>query len=457
MRAPRESGIPLRVVPLRYAAALVASVLFGLAIVPDWGTYSDAAVTWVILGVLVVGALFWTTRQEESPPLPLRITAPAVWAGVLVLAAYAAWAPDPLLYPVGSWALGRAAQWGVFATIWSYGPTLVRPEARWGRHLRFAVLAALVAFMGVQTIRTSPAPQIDVWTVQQEGAAVFLSGKNPFQDVRLADTGPRTATDVPYVYPPLQLYVSTAAWALFGDVRYASLLALILLGLATRALAVKTSGGTLPALLEDAPALFIWCTPKLAFILEQAWIDPIQLFWCSALLLAWRRPWAVAVLAGFVLGAKQTMALVVLPVGLALGFTLRQWLLAGAVALLPMLPWLLWDFRAWKHANFDFLNALPLREDALTVVTWARQRLHLRIPWVVGFIAAALIVARAGWRGRQGIGRATITALTAMTLFFTFNKWAFANYYFTLLGLAALAAAASLTPREPLSEAAPPP
>ena len=66
----------------------------------------------------------------------------------------------------------------------------------------------------------------------------------------------------------------------------------------------------------------------------------------------------------------------------------------------------------------------------------------------------------AAWRGKQALGSTAITALTAMTLLFTFNKWAFANYYFTLLSLAALAAAASFSAdvqplelkRKPLSQ-----
>jgi hypothetical protein len=368
----------------------------------------------------------------------------------------------PLLYPKGDWHLGRGAQWALCAVIASYAVSGFRRETSWVRAARFAVIVGLVTTVGAQTIVTSPSPEIDVWTVQQEGAATLAAGKNPFQAVHLKDTGPRTADDVPYVYPPLHLYVSTTAWALLGDVRYAMLLAVILVGLATRWLAVRASAGRFPPILEDAPALLIWCTPRLPFILEQGWIDPVPLLWFSALLLAWHRPWLAAVLSGLVVGAKQTMLLVVLPVGLALGFTLPQWLLAGAVVLVPLAPWLAWDFRAWKHANFDFLNALPQREDGLTIATWAQRRLHLTIPPVMGFVSAALVVGLAAWRKRKGLDRAAVTALTAMTCFFVFNKWAFANYYFTLLGLAALAAATSLgeptRPAEPeLSSASPPP
>jgi hypothetical protein len=165
----------------------------------------------------------------------------------------------------------------------------------------------------------------------------------------------------------------------------------------------------------------------------------------------------MAALAGLVLGAKQTMMFLVAPVGLSARLQVRHWLLVGLVGLLPLVPWLVWDFAAYKHANFDFLNALPVRDEALTVVTWARRRLGLHVPYVLGFVGALLAIAIAARRGRQPLGPTAITALTAMTLLFTFNKWAFANYYFTLLSLAALAAAASFgadlkplrTPAEP--------
>jgi hypothetical protein len=37
-----------------------------------------------------------------------------------------------------------------------------------------------------------------------------------------------------------------------------------------------------------------------------------------------------------------------------------------------------------------------------------------------------------------------VALATTYTVFFVFNKWAFANYYFTLMALSALAAAAAL-------------
>lgn len=437
-----------RRIPTGYAAALLASLLFGWAIVPNRGAYSDPAMTMVVFGTIVVGWRFIVgLRKRAEVLLPTLIVALLAWGGCLLMAGTAYRDTGLLLYPATDWEIGRTAQLGLLLALITYLPSMVRwREPRWLRHLRFVLLAACIAVAGRDAYATSPAPTIDVWTVQQLGAAAFFEGKNPYQEVHVGDTGPRTADDVPYVYPPLQLYLTAPAWRLFGDTRYTMLGAALLLGFALRALAARFGGKALPAIIEDAPALFVWCTPKFFFILEQAWVDPVQVCWCSLLILsaAWQKPWLTAVLAGLVVGAKQTMLLFAGLVGVGLRFTWRQWAVAGAVALSTFLPWLIWDFKAWKHANFDFLSALPVREDALTYITWIRRKLKVEIPYVLAFPAAFAVASLAAWKGKRSLGAITMAAVATMTSFFVINKWAFANYYFTLLGLSALAAAASL-------------
>jgi hypothetical protein len=320
------------------------------------------------------------------------------------------------------------------------------PDLRSVRHLRFAFVAACIVAAGIDTYKTSPTPRIDVWTVQQQGDAALAKGLNPFQQVAAGDTGPRTANDVPYVYPPMQLYVTLPTWLAFNDSRYTMLIATILLGFMLRLIVAKLGGKELPAIIEDGPALFVWCTPKLFFILEQAWVDPVQIAWCTALVLSavYRRPMVMAVIAGCVLGAKQTMFLFVGLFGLSMRFTLRQWATTLGVAVASYLPWLVWDFRAVKHANFDFLNALPLRPDALTFITWVKHKFDVDVPPIFAFPASFVLTGLAAWKMPGTRARVTIATVATVTVFFIINKWAFANYYFTLLGLSALAAAASL-------------
>lgn len=436
-----------RQVPAGYAAALLASFFFGWAITPSRGAYSDPAMTMVVLGTIVVGWRYVVDFRGRTDLLPARVLAPLAWGGAIAMA-FTAWNDaEIIIYPVKFWELGRKAQGWLLIALLAYLPSMLKwAEPRWARTLRFVFVAACVAAAGHDTYKTSPTPRIDVWTVQQQGALALFEGKNPFQEVHVGDTGPRTANDVPYVYPPMQLYVTAPAWKLVGDTRYAILAAALLLGFALRAIARRFGAHQLPAILEDAPALFVWCTPKFFFILEQAWVDPVQIAWVSALVLAaaMNRPWLTAVLAGLVVGAKQTMLIVAGLYGFGLRFSLKQWAVAGGVALATFLPWMLWDFGAWKHANFDFLSALPVRPDALTYITWVRRKFGVEIPYVLAFPASAALIGLAAWKGPRTIGRLTMAVVASVTIFFVINKWAFANYYFTLLGLSALAAAASL-------------
>ncbi len=436
-----------RQVPVGYAAALLASFLFGWAITPSRGAYSDPAMTMVLLATIVVGWRYVVNFGGRVDLIPARALAPVVWGCAIAMAFTAYNDAEIIIYPVKFWELGRKAQGWSLIALFAYLPSMLKwAEPRWARHLRFVFVAGCITLAGVDTYRTSPTPRIDVWTVQQQGAAFFLEGKNPFQEVHAGDTGPRTANDVPYVYPPMQLYVTSIAWKLTNDVRFAILAAAILLGFSVRAIATRFDAKTLPAILEDAPALFIWFTPKFFFILEQAWVDPVQIFWCSALILvaAFNRPWATAVLVGLVVGAKQTMLLFAGLIGLGLRFNWRQWVLAGSVSLATFLPWMIWDFKAWKFSNFDFLSALPVRPDALTYITWVRRKFGVEIPYVLAFPGAFAIVGLAAWKVRKSLGPLTMAGVAAMTVFFVINKWAFANYYFTLLGLSCIAAAAAL-------------
>jgi hypothetical protein len=436
-----------RQIPVGYPAALLASFLFGWAITPSRGAYSDPAMTMVVLGSIVVTWRYVVDFKGRLDLVPARIVAPLAWGVVLAMAFTSYNDAEIIIYPVKFWDSGRRAQSWLMIALLAYLPSMLKwQEPRWARHLRFVFVAVCIGVAGVDTYVTSPRPNIDVFTVQQTGAAALLEGKNPFQEVHVGDTGPRSASDVPYVYPPMQLYVTVLAMKLKSDTRYAILVAALLLGFALRAISKRFGADKLPAILEDAPALFVWCTPKFFFILEQAWVDPVQIMWVSALVLAaaLNRPWLTAVLAGLVVGAKQTMLIVAGLYGFGLRFTIKQWALAGGVALATFLPWMIWDFNAWKHANFDFLSALPVRQDALTYITWVRRKFAIEIPYVIAFPASAALIALAAWKGPRTIGRITMAVVASMMVFFVFNKWAFANYYFTLMGLSALAAAAAL-------------
>jgi hypothetical protein len=433
-------------IPLAFGFALLVSFLFGLSISFARGFYSDIGLAVVVMALCV---LIFHYRQLFLPELPALPAAVAVkgliWTGLLGLI-FTGWNDGGLLmYPAKHLEGARVAQAAIILILLSYLPAIV---TRWSepailRNLRVLALAAMVMIGGIDVIRSSPRPPIDVWAVQQQGAVMLLEGKNPYQYLALKDTdGLRHAHDVPYVYPPFQLLVSLPAYRLLGDVRYAMLLAILITGAALRWI-VQMARQPLPSVCEDAPALFFWLCPKLFFILEQAWVDPIQVMLISLTVVAHvsKRPIVTAVLMGLTLTAKQTMFWMVGLGGLMFGFTLRQWLITALTGAASVLPFALWNFEALQHATYSFVNALPARPDALTLGNWVSRTFAVDVSPRWAFPVAGAVAGLSVWKLRGSVARFAVAVVLTYAAFFVINKWAFANYYFLLMALAALAAA----------------
>lgn len=430
--------------PLGFAVLLLASFLFSMAITFNRGAYADGALTLILggLGILVVCSLESGRRgvvAERNPRLQLQI----VWLGLLVMLFHGI-NDEVIIYPIRPWDLGRKMQLVALGLLFTYVPFLTGRwrEHRWVRWGRFGVFAIVVALAGRDAIRASPSPRIDVWTVQQAGAAELKAGRNPYRTVAVRETGPTGLDSVPYVYPPVQLYLTLPAYAAMGDVRYTMLAAIVLAGIGMRYITGRARA-ELPAIAEDAPALYLWLTPKLFFILEQSWIDPVQVMLIVFAYAAYvsRRPYLAAFVLGFVLASKQTMFWAVGLTGVLLRFDRRQWATTLAVGGALVLPFVWLDFRALKQANFDLLNHLPSRPDALTFNTWYMRTFGSELSKSVGFGLAALTAVLAMWRMRGSAARLGLAVATTYAFFFAFNKWAFANYYFLISSLSAAAAA----------------
>jgi hypothetical protein len=442
---------------------LLVSLLCGVAISFNLGAYSEPALACVLVALgIIVFCLF------ESATAPMegssRFSFVALWLGLLGVAFYD-FNDIPLIYAVRPWVMGHFAEALVFALLLTYAPFVTgrMREPSFLRWARFSAVAATIAVAGADTIRSSPVPQIDVWTVQQAGAAALLNGRNPYATVAELDTGlpisELVTTDavgntehqlvsfyprVPYVYPPTQLLLTLPAYALTGDVRFTMVAALLLAGLGMRFLTARANAD-LPSIMLDAPALSLWLMMKVFFIIEQSWIDPVQVMLITAFCVALvaRRSWPAAVLLGVILGAKQTMFWAVGLGGFLLRFDRKQWATTILVALAPALPFALANFPALKYANFDFLTKLPPRIDALTFNNWFAGRLGIDLPGAVGFVFAAGIVAFSIVQLKGAVSRFGIALVATYAFFFSFNKWAFANYYFAIGAFASLAAAAS--------------
>lgn len=431
-----------------YASALVASVLMSWSVAIQNGHYHEPAIyiaaTAIVLLVLSwAGGLFRAGRfggggvlSAEAVDKPLL----AIFFGWVCLA----YGGKILIYAHGPWELARGAVLVTGALLLTYVPSVffgVR-EPPTVRHVRFGLFAVALACAGWDTVRASPAPLIDVWTLQQAGAQALLRGQNPFAETTVMPTG--HVGVVPYVYPPTVIYVGALGFVLGGDVRYALIACVIVAGFAIRAVARRVSPDS-PAIVQDAPALAIWLMPKLYFIIEQAWVDPIQLMFLSVGLSAFVRGHRIlaAVVFGVAISSKQTMFWMVPLVGILLGFSLREWLAMGIAAAVPVAPFALWDFRAMKFSLFEALRELPARDDALNFTAWFKRQGYGVFPHERSFLIAAAFVLVSLLR-RADVGAFVRASVTVYAVFFFFNKWAFANYYFLLAGLAALGAAAQL-------------
>ena len=364
-------------VPRSFALSLLASATLGVVIIPSRGHYRADSMVLVFAALGVVLWLlveFLRARRTEVAGEKVALGVLAV-LGVFIASAII---DSKLLIDVETpWWRLRGLSIVELALLATYLRAPSPDGSRWPT-IRFALFGTCLFFACLETLRLSPIPHIDVWTVQTAGARALLEGKNPFVAVAVVDTAPDVVRDnVPYVYPPLQVLL-TAPALLLGDVRVTMGTALLVIGISLRDLTLR-SGRKLPALLLDAPALMVWLSPKLLFIFQQTWVDPVQIaLICSGTALAVRRrAWPAAIVFGLVLASKQTMFWVA-PLAFASFpmFRLRHAVVAATIPVATYLPFALWNWPALLHANLGFVAGLPARPDALSFVNWARLALE---------------------------------------------------------------------------------
>lgn len=472
-------------VPDDYLWLLFISFMFGLSNAISHGRWQPVACA---LLAVTLGFLVWrfvlaarTPESGESTFRHQRVVA-AVFAMLLSLPLTAFFDPKILAQPVHSISVIRVTEIASVVLVASYVPFLDprrRVEPSWVRTARFAAFGVVLLVSGIAVIHITPAPGIDVWTIQMKGGEVLLQGKNPYVWATVPDTDPENDFTVPFVYPPAAAYASALGVALFKDVRYVLLGTMFGAGLALRSIARRASlragsASRLPSLLEDAPALFFWQTPLLLLVVELSWLDPLQVMLISAGVAAFvaDKKTLAAVLLGVAVSSKQSMFWLFLLVGVVLRFDFKRWVVLSLAALLPVVPFMIWDFKALKHANFDFMSGLPPRRDALCFTNAVWKATHAAFPSSSAFLLAAVVVAvtclralppsfpfvralkggeaTGSSRPHESVGphRPALDFSRALVLtyfvFFYFNRWAFANYYFLLTGLAALGGGAAL-------------
>ena len=340
---------------------------------------------------------------------------------------------------------------------WFFGIAVLLGLGLWGSRVserwRIPALAGIFWYLGHSVIKTSPAPDIDVWVWHNEAIRALLDGKNPYTmtmpniypDVRFYDPsmvqGSRVNTG--YQYPPMSLLLIVPGY-LFGDCRYSLLFAMV--G------AVVCLASARPGSLA-APAICLWLfTPRTLFVLEQAWTEPFVVFFLAATVMAAIRwPRYTFIPLGMLLAVKHYVALALplvwlLPVQKPRGH-IRLVLEAAAVGGIFTLPFLLASPVALFSDLVLFQLKQPFRPESLSVLGYWATHHGKQLPSWLSFASLFPAMGLALWRcERSPAGFAAAIALVFFC-FFGFAKQAFCNYYFFVLGAICCAVAAAPTRR----------
>jgi hypothetical protein len=163
---------------------------------------------------------------------------------------------------------------------------------------------------------------------------------------------------------------------------------------------------------------------------------------------ALRWPKATPYVLGAFLVSKQYLVLAVplswllMPEGSSWSERARWALQAAAVACALVLPMALWDLPEFWRSVVALQVHQPFRFDALSYLVWWTKLGNPPPSPGWAFLAASLGVAVSLWRlPRNAFGFAAGVSLTFL-LFVAFNKQAFVNYYYFVIGALAVAVAA---------------
>lgn len=332
---------------------------------------------------------------------------------------------------------------------------------------RFVMVLAAFTFLNVLVVKASPSPSIDVWDLHQLSCEALLHGQNPYA-LTIPDKyhddinyGPEIQKDgrllFGYCYPPLSLLLTLPGYLLFGDHRYSQVAALTLSGLLL--------GFARPSSYSFAAASLFLFTPRLFFVVEKAWTEPIVILGLTTVVFcACRKPKLLLGALGLFLATKQYLVMA-LPV---FGFWSRDnsqtkrdfsrfYSVPALTALLITLPFLLWDAKAFYHSAFWIYTKFPASDSSLSYLTWLREN-NIAAPDILAFVAAliaALTFAVLWTKRRSLLNREQIMAIAPswfaaamavmLFLFFAWSKRSFCNHYFFVI--AALCAAVATWPR----------
>ena len=441
---------------LRSRVALLltlASVAAAVALWISHGLFGPVALALMTVAWIasVAAAVLGRSGEKETAPIEpgvRRFLAVALVASCVI---HVVFPPGMYLDPAQPLAFRALAVFAALGAV-SYLAPLPPAAARW----RFGVLGVCFVAMGWTVLAASPNPTIDVWSIQQEGARAILGGDNPYTATytnpydnetlfgsAMVDASGRLSV---FPYPPLTFLLGAPALLLFHDVRIVFLAAMALAAWALRRLGKGE--------ISELAALLLLLQPTTFFVLEQSWTEPLVLAAFGATVLAIRalgqRPSgaaAVGVAGGVLAAAKQYSPILVLPLAFALPRRAR-WRsvsMAAGVALATLLPFVLWDPQEFWHDVVAMQVQQPFRFDALSWLVPIAVALQRPLSAAWGFVGVGILLALL-LRPGASLAQVVRVAAAAFLTLVLFNKQAFCNYYWLVVGLLLFATALEIDP-----------
>lgn len=317
---------------------------------------------------------------------------------------------------------------------------------------RFLSLVSIAVLLRVLLLISSPNPWIDVFHFLNYGAKALVMGKNPYSIIY-----PHIYINVfpnYYGYLPGTLILTLPAALIFNDVRYTFVLAEILSALFLFKLGIRSVGGRKDTVVDDVAAnrsiiellpLIYLFNPISLFILEQAWIEPLMVLFLVLFAYYFYATevgrGVTSALFGILLTIKQYLICAPLFLFKFKRFGMKYFLVSLGVALVIVLPFLVWNPGDFIHDVFIFHYANPPRYDALTLNSLVHSYFGFDIPAILVLPVVVLVVLVLFFTQSDDLSGFVSSIVILLLAVFLLSKQAFANYYYFLSSCLILEAA----------------
>jgi hypothetical protein len=304
----------------------------------------------------------------------------------------------------------------------------------------YGMLAVAFA-LGAWMIHASPSPRIDVWPIHQQGAQALLAGRSPYEPgvIETNDTMHEGYVVKSYGYPPMNVLLTAASYALTGETRWATVVAIVTAGYLLWLAGRQRNRGVL------WPDLLLACFlfhPRGLFVVEQAWGDPLALPFLAGFALAVTagRRHLAAVLLGLLCSVKQHFAIYGVVLSFVPGIGVSGALLAFATAAATYVPFAIASPRGLWAGLVELHTKGAFRADSLSLTAMIADAGFILPSWVglvatMGFLAFLPRVARTA-------GALLLASAVAFLVFYVLGRQAFCNYYYVVCQTLLIAAAA---------------